>query len=54
MSGTYRPYQQELAGAALAHGLGARFFAEIGRLWAVSRALLPDGVDGREALGDLP
>ncbi|MGA4545676.1 hypothetical protein ACPA54_37380 [Uniformispora flossi] len=54
VSGTYRPYQQELTGAALAHGLGARLFAEIGRLWAVSRALLPDGVDGREALGDLP
>lgn len=54
VSGTYRPYQQELAGAAMAHGLGARFFAEIGRLWAVSRALLPDGVDGREALGHLP
>ncbi|MEU8132336.1 hypothetical protein [Streptodolium elevatio] len=46
--GTYRPYQQELIGAAVAHGLGARFFEEIGRLWAASRSLLPDPADPLE------
>lgn len=46
--GTYRPYQQELIRAAVAHGLGARFFEEIGRLWAASRSLLPDPADPLE------
>lgn len=48
VSGTYRPYQQELIRAAVAHGLGARFFEEVGRLWAASRSLLPDPADPLE------
>ncbi|MDI2131819.1 hypothetical protein [Yinghuangia seranimata] len=43
--GTYRPYQQELIRAVVAHGLGARFYEEIGRLWAASRSLLPTPAD---------
>ncbi|UGQ10260.1 hypothetical protein LO772_25810 [Yinghuangia sp. ASG 101] len=48
VSGTYRPYQQELVRAVVAHGHGARFHEEIGRLWAASRSLLPDPADPLE------
>ncbi|HSA52444.1 MAG TPA: hypothetical protein VLH10_20345, partial [Yinghuangia sp.] len=48
VSGTYRPYQQHLIRAVVAHGSGAHFYAEIGRLWAASRSLLPDPADPLE------